>query len=358
MYHDSFEYQVDWSPDLLAEFEKRRGYRLQDELPALFEQADADRVARVKGDYRETVSDLLVESFTPAWVAWCRERGILTRNQAHGSPGNLLDLYAQADIPETEMFSHDREILVSKFASSAAHVSGRQLVASETGTWLAEHFTETLGDVKQLVDELFSAGVNHVVYHGCCYSPDDAPWPGWLFYASTEMNPRNSIWRDAPALNAYIARCQSILQAGRPDNDVLLYWPIHDLWHDPAGTTQNLTVHKREWLLQQPLGDTARRLWNRGTSFDFVSDRQLAAAQTKDARIAVPGGSYRAIAVPPCTHMPVATVQRLFELAEAGATVIFQERLPQDVPGLAELDQRRAALRACLSRVVVFRYGR
>ncbi len=351
MYHDSFEYQVDWSPDLLAEFEKRRGYRLQDELPALFGQADADRVARVKGDYRETVSDLLVENFTPTWVAWCRERGILTRNQAHGSPGNLLDLYALADIPETEMFSHDREILVSKFASSAAHVSGRQLVASETGTWLAEHFTETLGEVKQLVDELFSAGVNHVVYHGCCYSPDDAPWPGWLFYASTEMNPRNSIWRDAPALNAYIARCQSILQAGRPDNDVLLYWPIHDLWHNSAGTTQNLTVHKRDWLLRQPLGDTARRLGNRGFSFDFVSDRQLAAAQTKDDRVAVPGGSYRAIVVPPCGHMPVETAQRLFELAEAGATVIFQERLPQDVPGLAELDPRRAALRACLSRV-------
>jgi hypothetical protein len=47
----------------------------------------------------------------------------------------------------------------------------------------------------------------------------------------------------------------------------------------------------------------------------------------------------------------VATVQRLFELAEAGATVIFQDRLPQDVPGLAELDQRRAALHACWSRV-------
>lgn len=351
MYHDSFEYQVDWSPDLLAEFEKRRGYRLQDELPALFGQADEDRAARVKGDYRETVSDLLVENFTPAWVAWCRERGILTRNQAHGSPGNLLDLYAQADIPETEMFSHDREILVSKFASSAAHVVGRQLVASETGTWLAEHFTETLGDVKQLVDELFSAGVNHVIYHGCCYSPDDAPWPGWLFYASTEMNPRNSIWRDAPALNAYIARCQSILQAGRPDNDILLVWPLHDLWHDPAGTTQNLTVHKRDWLVKQSLGDTARRLWNRGYSFDYVSDRQVSVAQTKDDRVAVPGGSYRVIAVPPCTHMPVATLKRLFELAEAGATVIFHQRLPKDVPGLAQLDQRRATLRECLSSV-------
>ena len=41
-------------------------------------------------------------------------RGILTRNQAHGSPGNLLDLYALADIPETEMFHPDREPLVAE----------------------------------------------------------------------------------------------------------------------------------------------------------------------------------------------------------------------------------------------------
>ena len=36
-------------------------------------------------------------------------------------------------------------------------------------------------------------------------------------------------------MNAYVARVQSVLQAGRPDNDVLLYWPFDDLIDDPAG---------------------------------------------------------------------------------------------------------------------------
>ena len=35
-YHDSYEYRSDCSPDFFAEFEKRRGYKLQTELPALF----------------------------------------------------------------------------------------------------------------------------------------------------------------------------------------------------------------------------------------------------------------------------------------------------------------------------------
>ena len=35
-YQDSYEYRSSWAPDLFAQFERRRGYRLQDELPALF----------------------------------------------------------------------------------------------------------------------------------------------------------------------------------------------------------------------------------------------------------------------------------------------------------------------------------
>jgi len=243
MYHDSYEYNADWSPDLLAEFERRRGYRLQDEFGALFDGDDSsDRTARVKADYRETLAELLLERVIGRWVEWSRQQGFLTRNEAHGSHGNLLDLYAAADVPETEMFSKDRSSIVARFASSAAHVAGRKLVASETGTWIAEHFQEKLSDLKELIDQLWLAGVNHIFYHGSAYSPSDAPWPGWLFYASTQMNSRNPIWHDVPALNAYIARAQAMLQDGRPANDILLYWPIADVWHDARGTVTTMSV--------------------------------------------------------------------------------------------------------------------
>jgi hypothetical protein len=334
-YHDSFEYRVDWSPDLLAQFEKRRGYRLQNEFPAFFGKENNDRVARLKCDYRETISDMMIEDSMPLWFNWCRERGFLTRNQAHGSPANLLDLYALADIPETEMFHTDRRPLVAKLASSAAHVAGRKLVASESCTWLKEHFTETLADVQGLLDDLFVSGVNHVIFHGTCYSPDEADWPGWCFYASTEMNPRNSIWRDVPTLTAYIARCQSVLQAGQPDNDVLVYWPIHDVWHKASGMAENLTVHGASWFTSQPIGKLAEKLWARGFSFDYISDRQLAALQ--------PAG--RVIVVPTTEHIPLKAMEHLLRLANGGAKVIFDGALPKDVPGLHELEARRAELK-------------
>ncbi|MGA2176596.1 MAG: glycosyl hydrolase [Verrucomicrobiota bacterium] len=349
-YQDSYEYRSSWAPDLLAQFERRRGYRLQEELPALFGGQGGERAGRVKCDYRETLSDMMVEESIPAWVQWSHEKGFLTRYQAHGAPGNWLDLYADADIAETEMFHLDRDKLVSKFASSAGHVAGRSLCSSETGTWLKEHFTETLADMKYLEDDLFLSGINHIFFHGACYSPDEAGWPGWHFYASFEMNPRNSIWPDAPALNAYAARCQSILQSGRPDNDVLLYWPIHDYWSQPDGMVLELTVHGDRWLGSQPVGKTAKWLWNRGYQFDFVSDRQLSTTRAAGGLVQVPGGRYRAIVVPRCEHIPVSTLSNLVALADAGAVVIFEGPLPADAPGLKDVEKRRAELRELKAR--------
>ncbi len=351
VFQDSYEYQCNWSPDFFSQFEYFRGYPLQTVLPALFGNAPTDEVARVKSDYRETVSDLMAVKTDPIWIDWAHRHGFLATYQAHGSPGNWLDLYGDADIPETEMFHLDRSPLISKFASSAAHVQGHPLSGAETGTWLAEHFTETLADIKYLDDDMFISGINHIFYHGCCYSPASAAWPGWLFYASTEMNPRNSIWHDVPALNAYVARCQSILQAGKADNDILLYWPIADLWNNPDGGLPTMTVSRVAWFTQQPIGETADRLWHHGYAFDYISDRQLTTAKTAEGKIRVPGGNYQTILVPPCQLMPPETLAKLTALAKAGATVIFESALPSDVPGWGHLEERRAKFKKLLAEI-------
>ena len=351
MYHDSYEYKSDWAPDFFNQFERRRGYRLEYEIPSLFGKEENDRVARVKCDYRETISDIMVEESLPAWVNWSHQKGMITRNEAHGSPGNLLDLYATADIPETEMFYKDRNRLVSLCASSAAHVSGKKLVACETGTWLKEHFTETLADMKYLLDDLFLSGVNHIFYHGTCYSPDQASWPGWLFYASYEMNPRNSVWRDVPVLNAYASRCQSVLQSGRPDNEILLYWPIHERWQQSKGLAQGFTVHARDWLEDQPFGKTAEHLWNRGFGFDYVSDRQLVSATGSNNSIHTTGGTYKIVLVPSARLIPLKTLETLLTLAESGANIIFEKQLPVDVPGWGNLELRQQQFKKLISNL-------
>ena len=210
------------------------------------------------------------------WTDWCRENGYLTRNEAHGAPANWLDFYALADIPETEMFGkNDRDILISKFASSAAHVKGTKLVSSESCTWIDEHFCERPQEIKMFIDRLFLSGVNHMFFHGCCYSPVEAVWPGWCFYASIEMNPRNPIWREMGAMNKYITRCQSLFQTWTPDNDLAILWDPTSFREKHKGEVAQMTVHNREWFYGEKIGKVAKELYEAGYAFDYVSPRMV-----------------------------------------------------------------------------------
>ena len=341
---DDAEGQSDWTPRFLDEFRARRGYDLRGQLPALLGDRDEESRARVLHDFRETVSDLLLERFTVPWRQWAARRGQLVRNQSHGSPANILDLYAASDIPETE----GTDIVRMKFASSAANVTGKTLASAETVTWLDEHFVSSLGDVKRAVDLNFLGGINHVVYHGLAFSPADEPWPGWLFYAAVHLEPTNPQWRDFPALNRYIARVQSFLQSGRSDNDVLLYYPIHDMWSEPG----------KERLIHvgggHDVGITqadAQALLDAGYAFDLVSDRQLAGVSFAGGALRTGGLEYKVIVLPESRFVPLETFEKLTGLARRGATVVVRKSLPADVPGLARLDTRRAALRRLVSQL-------
>ena len=291
-FNDSYEVddasgEADWTPRLFEEFEKRRGYDLRQHLPKLLGTGTDDVTARVLADYRETISDLLLDTFTAEWSSWAKRHGRQVRNQAHGSPASLLDLYAASDMPETE----GAEIQRFKWATSAAHVAGRRLVSAEAATWLGEHFRVRLADVRAAVDRFFVAGVNHIVYHGTAYSPVGDPWPGWQFYASVEFNPQNAWWKDFGALNAYVTRVQSFMQSGRPDNDVLLYYPFYEsltvrgkslLAHfgGAAPPAQGTTFEKAAGTLQAA-----------GFTYDFVSDRQLRRLGFENGRITTESGT-------------------------------------------------------------------
>ena len=183
-------------------------------------------------------------------------------------------------------------------------------MASETCTWLREHFKTALAYTKPEIDQLFLSGINHIFYHGNAYSPADASWPGWLFYASTHFEKENAIWYDFPALNAYVTRCQSILQAGQPEQDLLLYWPVYDLWSDPQGLEKRLTVHEIDWFTKTSFGQLAAELRKAGYSFDYVSDRQLDQAGVSGGLIDLPGGQYKTIVIPPCNTMPLTTWEK------------------------------------------------
>jgi hypothetical protein len=353
-FNDSYEvYNADWTPDFFTEFKKRRGYDLRQYINLFVSDAVNDTVARLKSDYRETLADLMRENFSTVFTQWTNKRNTLSVNQAHGSPGNLLDLYGAFDIPETETFGSsyfpikglkrdsgdirnvDPDPNMLKFASSAAHAYGKPLTSCETFTWLSEHFKTAWSQCKPEVDQVFLSGINHVFYHGTTFAPADVKWPGWLFYASVNFVPDNSLWPHLKGLNEYIARCQAVLQAGEPDNEILIYWPVYDVWHNAKGMDMPLKVHDVDkWLHPTNFYKNVVGLQNAGYSLDFASDKMLDKASVNNGMVSVVanGAKHKVLLVPACEKMPVATLNNIIRLAKEGATVIM-EQFPKDVPG-------------------------
>lgn len=364
MFNDSYEvYGSDWTKGLFEEFAKDHGYRLENYLPEFADQKNQTELrGRIVRDYRYTLARVLRENFTDLWTRWAHGHGAQIRNQSHGSPANIIDLYAIVDIPECESFGRsdlnipglhptgdsrhsDADPAVLKFASSAAHIAGKPLVSAETLTWLTEHFHTSLSVAKPEIDQMLAAGVNHIFFHGATYSPKGVEFPGWLFYASVNMSPTNTIWKDTDALFRYIARCQAFLTAGSPDSDVLLYFPIDDIWQRQDGIYMMFDIHSMDKKMPD-VKAMVGELVKAGLDPDYLSDALIAdLSVAKDGSIVSKGGNrYKALIVPPVNFMPVGTLAALKELKAHGGNVIFTGHLPKDVPGLGNIDERRAAL--------------
>ena len=343
-FNDSYEvYEADWTPTFLDEFAKRRSYRLED-MWAVFLDENAPQHAQVICDYRETMSDMLLENFTDTWREWAHAHGVKVRNQAHGSPANLLDVYAAVDIPEIEGFGlsdfgikglrtdsltrpNYSDLSMLKYPASVAHFYGKPLVTAETFTWLTEHFRTSLSQCKPDFDLMMTAGVNRCYFHGTTYSPEDEPWPGRLFYASMEMSPINPIWHDAPAFFEYIARVQAWMQYGEPDNDLLVYLPMYDIWSEYPGRLLGLDIHKMDKVAPRFI-HAVNSLYAAGYDMDYVSERMIDSIQgvSADGRLISPSGvTYKAMVLPEVHRMPERTRARIEALEQQGATIIRVE---------------------------------
>lgn len=365
IFNDSYEvYGSNFTPEFFEKFEAYRGYDLKKHLPELFSRMNTELANRVKGDYRETLSDLLLNDFNRPWTDWANAYGFKTKLQAHGSPGNLIDLYASADIPECETFGSmpfdipglrrkaenirngDADPVMLKFSSSAGHIAGRPLISSESFTWLRDHFKTALSQTKPEAEELLLNGVNHLFFHGTTYSPKRAAWPGWKFYASVNMSPNNTIWEDAPEMFSYLAHSQQILQAGNPDNETLVYWPIYDVYNRQLKNKLffQFKIHSLdEWLHGTSFYEVSTNLMKKGYGVDFISDAFIAEAKVKNGALQLPGGSFKALVIPEVKYMPMETLKKLLQLKKEGANIIFKA-LPQGVPGFKDFRSKEREL--------------
>lgn len=347
-FNDSFEvYGAGWTDRLPEEFYNEHGYRIEDHIKAFAANDGSPESSQLLADYRSTLGRLYMENFVLPWREWAHSHGVRTRHQAHGAPANLVDVYAAADIPECESFGqspfdisglhrtgdsrpNDADPAVFKFASSAAHLTGKPYTSCETLTWLTEHFHTSLALCKPEIDLVLASGVNHIVFHGAPYSPAGSEFPGWKFYASVNMSPTNkSIWEVSKPLFDYITRCQSFLSAGEPDADMLIYFPYHDILHHHHGKQfMMLDIHKMNQTMPQFKEDVLSIIRS-GYDVDYVSDALLEGVEVSHGMLVTAAGTrYKGLVLPTQTEfMPEATRQKISALRDAGARIVTMDGL-------------------------------
>lgn len=322
---DSLEvFGQNWTDIIYEEFEKRRGYQLRPWIYALWGEIRGC-TDQIRYDFNKTMAELTEENFFGELVRWSHERGATTRIQAHGTWGDILRCYGLADIPEGETFSQYDKYEVNtvhrRLASSAGHVYHKPIISNESFTWLRfPRFVVTLENLKAAVDSIFLDGMNHIVNHGYAYSPEDGSKLGSPFYASTQINHKNTWWPYYKELGVYINRVSDWLRKGEPVVRIAIYLPQADIWASSPLSDIHMCMELEERLTTR----TVDAVQKAGYWFDYVNDDVL--EHFEDYH-------YEALILLECCRIPVETARAMAAYVERGGLLLVKGRFPEKACG-------------------------
>ena len=311
---------ANWTPAMIAQFNKLRGYDPTPWLPALTGQiigsrADSDKFLY---DYRRTLADLMASEHYGTVATVAHENGLKVYGEAleSGRPslGDDMAMRRYADIPMAAMWTHQRGetrpfgyVADIRGAASVAHIYGQNLVAAESMTSALNYWNDSPRTLKRIIDWEFVSGVNRPVIHTSVHQPRDDKFPGLSLFIFGQYFNRHEAWAEmAKPWIDYLSRNALMLQQGRHFADVAYFY----------GEDSPLTA----LFNNKPMTDTPTTY-----GFDFINPDALMGALSNDgAELKTPGGArYRAIYLGGSSRrMTLPTLRRLAALVEEGATVI------------------------------------
>ncbi|HEY0461525.1 MAG TPA: glycosyl hydrolase [Pyrinomonadaceae bacterium] len=347
-FSDSLEvYQQDWTDDLLAEFERRRGYDLKPYLPALAMDMGA-KTAEIRYDWGRTLTELFNENFMIPVQQWGKRNNTRFRVQGYGVPPAAISSNQWADIADGEG-AQWHVVRAARWASSANHIYGRPVTSSETWTWLhSPAFRATPLDMKAEADIHFLQGINQLIGHGWAYTPPQVEYPGWRFYAAGEYSERNPWWIVMPDLTKYLQRMSWLMRQGKPQMDVALYLPNADAYAHFSAAKVHLIDMEREMVGEKLLP----ALFESGYNLDFFDDAMLnAVGKVEKDNLALGASRYKAVVLPGIERIPLESLRKLDEFVKNGGILIATRRLPSIVPGMKATDAEQSELKSIVARL-------
>jgi hypothetical protein len=337
MVTDSWEAGAqNWTGNLPAEFQKRRGYSLTPWMPVLTGQVvkSAEASEQFLFDFRRTLSDLVAEYHYDELTRILAERGMKRYSESHENGRALIadgmEVKKNAAIPMSAMWTpnlyinqNDQTYHVADIreSGSVAHIYGQNLVAAESLTALGiggVAWSYDPQNLKPTADLELASGLNRFVIHCSPHQPVDDKIPGLGLGPFGQWFTRHETWAEqAKAWTAYLSRSSYMLQQGKFVADVLYYY----------GEDNNITS-----LFGKKLPDVPE-----GYNYDFINaDALINLLAVKDGKLVTPSGmSYRLLVLDKnAVKMTLPVLKKLAELVKAGANICGV--VPESTPSLAD----------------------
>ena len=305
-----------WTSTLEADFRAANGYDFRKKLPAVFGWVldDPATTERFLLDWRRTLGELVEKNYYARMNELARSMGMTAQYEtAFGDvlPGDLMSFWKWCDVPMCEFWHPRAEGSVGQDdfkpvypCASATHIYGKGRCAAEAFTCMNLKWNEDPKSLKRTGNHALARGVTHLVFHTYTHNPrtDGLP-PGTSFghHIGTPFIRLQTWWGAMKEFTDYFARCETLLEAGRPCSDVL--WFLGDeVGHKPSETS--------------PLPE--------GFKFDYCNpDVLLNRVSAKDGRLMLPDGvSYAVLWVPEGTYVAPKSEEKLRALAAAGARIV------------------------------------
>ena len=306
-----------WTRSLESDFRAARGYDFRRKLPAVFGWV-VDSPAKTEAflrDWRQTLGELVEKNYYARMDELARAYGMTAQYEtAFGDvlPGDLMAFWKYCDTPMCEFWFPRAESSVGQDdfkpiipCASAAHVYGKGRVAAEACTTTRLKWDEDFKNLKGTINHAFARGVTHLVFHTYTHNPrtDWLP-PGSSFghCIGTPFIRGQAWWKYMSEFTTWAARCETMLEAGKPANDILWYLG-EEVGHKPS----------------------ERSPFPPGYKYDYVNrDALLNRISVKDGLFTTPEGvTWKVLWVPTRKWMAGAVKTKLSDFAKNGGRVVY-----------------------------------
>ena len=332
---------ANWTPDLLAQFQRRRGYDATPWLPVLTGRVVDSSAAsdRFLWDYRRTLADLVAENHYELITQLLHARGMGHYGESHENGrtfiGDGMEAKRSNDVPMSAMWTQFPGVNQDQPGSNAdiresasvAHLYGQNLVAAESLTAAAGAWRWSPATLKPTADKELAMGLNRFVIHTSVHQPLLDKAPGISLGPFGQWFTRNETWSGAGAKAwvDYLARSSYLLQQGQFVADIAWFY----------GEDSNITALYGKAAPPVP----------EGYNFDYLNaDALRHQLKVVDGQLGTDSGMrYRVLALDArAVHMSLPVLRALGDLVAAGAVVCGAR--PVDSPSLADDAQAFQAL--------------